>query len=122
MAPQRLEKIESGPGNGMGSEAADPQDVAHGRAADGCLLRLTSLEKAAERIWVWIPRNQLKFQRLLAGGLAENSLPGKLQKKAPNALKSLDAKLKSAPVLRNRTPRANSAPGSRAEIFLPIKP
>ena len=27
MAPQRLEKIESGPGNGMGSEASDPQDL-----------------------------------------------------------------------------------------------
>jgi hypothetical protein len=27
MAPQRLEKIESRPGNGMGSEASDPQDL-----------------------------------------------------------------------------------------------
>ena len=27
MAPQRLEKIESAPGNGMGSEASNPQDV-----------------------------------------------------------------------------------------------
>jgi hypothetical protein len=27
MAPQRLEMIESAPGNGMGSEASDPQDV-----------------------------------------------------------------------------------------------
>src|SRR5271168_3460776 len=27
MAPQRLEKIESAPGNGMGSEASDPQDL-----------------------------------------------------------------------------------------------
>ena len=26
MAPQRLEKIESAPGNGMGSEASNPQD------------------------------------------------------------------------------------------------
>ena len=32
MAPQRLEKIESAPGNGMGSEASNPQDVVHGRA------------------------------------------------------------------------------------------
>jgi hypothetical protein len=30
MAPQRLEKIESGPGNGRGSEASDLQDVVHG--------------------------------------------------------------------------------------------
>jgi hypothetical protein len=32
MAPQRLEKIESALGNGMGSEASYPQDVVHGRA------------------------------------------------------------------------------------------
>ena len=32
MAPQRLEKIESGPGNGMGSETSNPQDMVHGRA------------------------------------------------------------------------------------------
>ena len=42
MAPQRLEKIESRPGNGMGSEASNPQDVVHGRAADRARLRLTS--------------------------------------------------------------------------------
>jgi hypothetical protein len=34
MAPQRLEKIESAPGNGMVSEAWKPQDMVHGRAAD----------------------------------------------------------------------------------------
>ena len=34
MAPQRLEKIESAPGNGMGSEASNLQDVVHGCAAD----------------------------------------------------------------------------------------
>jgi hypothetical protein len=31
MAPQRLEKIESAPGNGMGSEASNPQHLVHGR-------------------------------------------------------------------------------------------
>jgi hypothetical protein len=35
MAPQRLEKIESGPGNGMASEAPDPQDMVQRR--DGAL-------------------------------------------------------------------------------------
>ena len=44
MAPQRLEKIESAPGNGMGSEASNPQDVVDGRAADRSRLRLTSRE------------------------------------------------------------------------------
>jgi hypothetical protein len=39
MAPQRLEKIESAPGNGMGSEASNPQDVVHGRAAGRARLR-----------------------------------------------------------------------------------
>src|SRR6202167_1371491 len=43
MALQRLEKIESAPGNGMGSEASNPQDVVHGRAADRARLRPTSL-------------------------------------------------------------------------------
>jgi hypothetical protein len=31
MAPQGLEKIESAPGNGMASEASNPQDVVRGR-------------------------------------------------------------------------------------------
>jgi hypothetical protein len=34
MAPQRLAKVESGPGNSMGSEASNPQDLVHGRAVD----------------------------------------------------------------------------------------
>ena len=37
MAPQRLEKIESAPGNGMVSEASKPQDLVHGRTADRAL-------------------------------------------------------------------------------------
>ena len=65
MAPQRLEKIESAPGNGMGSEASNPLDLVRGRAADRARLRLTSRNDSA-----------------------------KLQKKAPNTLTSLDAELK----------------------------
>ena len=42
MAPQRLENIKSAPGNGMGSEASDPQHLVHGGAADRARLRLTS--------------------------------------------------------------------------------
>src|SRR5271163_3179851 len=34
MAPQRLEKIESAPGNGMASEASNPQGMVHRRAAN----------------------------------------------------------------------------------------
>jgi hypothetical protein len=50
MAPQRLEKIESAPGNGMGSEASNPQDLVRGRAADRARLRLTSRnEEVAEK-------------------------------------------------------------------------
>jgi hypothetical protein len=37
MAPQRLEKIESAPGNGMASEALKLQDLVHGRAAERAL-------------------------------------------------------------------------------------
>src|SRR5271163_2700213 len=36
MAPQGLEKIESAPGNGMVSEASNPQDVVLRRAAGPC--------------------------------------------------------------------------------------
>jgi hypothetical protein len=76
MAPQRLEKIESAPENGMVSEASNPQDLVQGRAAVRAGLGLAS-RKGEE-----------------------------LQKKAPNALKSLDAELKSAPASRERkTPR-----------------
>jgi hypothetical protein len=67
MAPQRFEKIESAPGNGMVWEASNPQDLVHGRAADRARLRLTSRKNAL------------------------------LQEKAPNALKSLDAELKLQP-------------------------
>jgi hypothetical protein len=42
MAPQRLEMIESGPGNGMGSEASDLQDLVRGRGADRAGLRFRS--------------------------------------------------------------------------------
>ena len=50
MAAQRLEKIESAPGNGMVPETSSPQDVVHGRA-DRARLRLTSRlnEKVAEK-------------------------------------------------------------------------
>jgi hypothetical protein len=40
MASQRIEKIESAPGNGMVSGASKPQDLVYGRAAD-CPLRRT---------------------------------------------------------------------------------
>jgi hypothetical protein len=84
MAPQRLEKIESAPGNGMGSEALNPQDVVHGRAADGARLRLAS---------------------------RENDERAPLQRKAPKALISLDAELKSAP-RRDGPSRASKARGA----------
>jgi hypothetical protein len=73
MAPQRLEKIESAPENGMGSEAADPQDLVRRLTMRGSGSRTSRMTKIRVRE------------------------VAKLQKKAPNALKSLDAKLKSAP-------------------------
>src|SRR5271170_4323388 len=85
MAPQRLEKIESAPGNGMGSEASNPQHLVHGRTTDRAPRRLT------------------------------NDKVGKLQKKAPKALKSLDAELKSAPVPAGSAGRAPFA-GRRLRI------
>jgi hypothetical protein len=44
MASQRLEKMESELGHGMGLEVSNPQDVEQGRAADHAPLRLTSRE------------------------------------------------------------------------------
>ena len=118
MAPQRLEKIESAPGNGVGSEVSNPQDLVHGRATDRARLGLTSRKNG----------------KLRSCEVAE---------KGPNALTSLDAELKSAPAFRPwRIPRAHlgrvvtskriigplaladgevGAKG-RAEIFLPITP
>jgi hypothetical protein len=50
MAPQRLEKIESGPGNGRVSEASNPLHIVHGRAADRARLRLwPELQKKAPK-------------------------------------------------------------------------
>ena len=90
MAPQGLEKIESGPGIGMGSDASDPQYLVHGRAADRTRLRLPSRKNDEVAKWT-------------SG-----------QKKAPEALKSLDAELKSAPVAAGnggaRLVRGGSAP------------
>ena len=91
IAPQRLEKIESAPGNGMGSEASNPQDVVHGRAADRVRLGLTS---------------------------RENDKVAKLQRKAPEALKSLDAELKSAPAFHHSNAAAYALDGGRRKIFL----
>ena len=71
MAPQRLEKIKSAPGNvGLGSLGP----TTSGMAADRARLGQPSLEN--DEIPVW-----------------------EVAEKAPNALKSLDAKLKSAPAL-----------------------
>ena len=85
MAPQRFEKIESAPGNGMVWEASNPQDLVYGRAADRARLRLTSRKNAL------------------------------LQKKAPNALKLLDAELKLQP---RSTARRRGLAGRRPGCFL----
>jgi hypothetical protein len=51
MAPQRLEKIESAPGNGMGSGASNPQDVVHGaRPTQRSLRPIQPLAKVVGRL------------------------------------------------------------------------
>jgi hypothetical protein len=134
MAPQRLEKIESAPGNGMGSEAWKPQHLVHGRAADhalrpGAARTLSNSTRGAGRKFsalqsIEIARNRKRISeasparrtdrrsRRAASPAPERrsrwptrrrdwsrrqSRLGKLQKKAPKVLESLDAKLKSAP-------------------------
>jgi hypothetical protein len=84
MAPQPIEKIESGPGNGRVSEASKPQHLVHGRAVD------RALRPRAARM------PKLKVT--------------KLQKKAPNALTSLDAELKSAPAFGSMA-KTSGSPG-----------
>jgi len=66
MAPQRIEKIESGPGNGMVSEASNPQDVVHGRAANRPRVRSTSRENDEAAI------QQGKFSASQALEIAQN--------------------------------------------------
>src|SRR5271168_3047631 len=75
MAPQRLEKIEFGPGNGRVSEASNPLHIVHGRAADRARLRLTR-------------RNNDKDS-----GVGQSC---RKRKKVPKPLKTFDAKLKKA--------------------------
>ena len=58
MAPQRLEKIESAPGNGMVPEALNPQDMVHGRAADRARLRLARAARMTRGNF--LSRNPLK--------------------------------------------------------------
>src|SRR5271168_4582035 len=140
MAPQRLEKIESAPGNGMGSEAWKPQHLVHGRAADralrpGAARTLSNSTLGARRKFsasqsIEIARNRKRISEAsparrtdrrssraaspapvrrslthAAPGLEPSPVEaGKLQKKAPKVLKSLDAKLKSAPAPEGGNP------------------
>ena len=119
MAPQRLEKIESAPGNGMVSEASNPQHLVRGRVA-GRALRRNNLGAAAptaqrptahqfaaqEGRWeifrLATPWNRSKPGRNLRGAYGPAATVDELalQKKAPNVLKSHDAELKSAVAVR----------------------
>ena len=72
MAPQRFEKIESAPGNGMGSEASNLQHLVRERAADRALRRIVSdrrlrpsghssrIRSAGRPMGNFPPRNPLK--------------------------------------------------------------
>ena len=122
MAPQRLEKIESAPENGMVSEASKPQHLVYGRVAHRALRRNNlgapptsqrpqfTNSKRRKAKGNFPPRNPLESLktgmesrrrlRLSGHGLrirrARRPREEKLQKKAPNVLKSHDAELKSA--------------------------
>src|SRR5271169_6011542 len=131
MAPQRLEKIESAPGNGMGSEASNLQHLVRERAADRALRRIVSdrrlrpsghssrIRSAGRPKGNFPPRNPLKSlktgkesrRRLRLSGhglrIRRTRRPREkmLQKKAPNVLKSHDAELKSAVAVRRLATR-----------------
>ena len=118
MAPQQLEKIESGPGNGMGSEAANPQDVVHGRAADRARLRLASRENDK------IAKGQKKGTRGISPGVRDivAALAERGRRRAPHFPSSTKRnprgqrprlQLKS-PVRRRAKPRVSSLCGGSA--------
>jgi hypothetical protein len=128
MAPQRVEKIESAPGNGMGSEPSKPQDVVDERAVDRALRPTKGWDGSGVRGKLFLPANPWKASKWnwnqpivrfapcpsrrtcdrlcprLGEGRRAMRVAGRGprkgtrgQKKAPKVLKSLDAKLKSAP-------------------------
>jgi hypothetical protein len=57
MAPQRVEKIESAPGNGMGSEPSKPQDVVDERAPDRALRPTKGWDGSGVRGKLFLPAN-----------------------------------------------------------------
>jgi hypothetical protein len=68
MAPQRLEKIESAPGNGTDSEASDPQDLVRRLTARGSGSRASRMTK----IPVWeVAKLQKKGKRGKSPGVRD---------------------------------------------------
>jgi hypothetical protein len=80
MAPQGLEKIESAPGNGMVSEASNPQDVVHRRAAGPC--PIGSLSPGAR------PAKQRRWTRFIAPTSEEENFPPRKALKSHKTRKS----------------------------------
>ena len=80
MAPQGLEKIESAPGNGMVSEASNPQDVVHRRAAGPC--PIGSLSPGAR------PAKQRRWRPLIAPTNEEENFPPRKALKSHKTRKS----------------------------------
>ena len=80
MAPQPLEKIESAPGNGMGSEASNPQDVVHRRTAGPC--PIGSLSPGAR------PAKQRRWRRFIAPTNEEENFPPRKALKSHKTRKS----------------------------------
>jgi hypothetical protein len=131
MAPQWLEKIESGLGNGMASEASKTRHLVRGRAAHRALRRnslgppptaqrprfTNSKRRKADGKFsasqsIEIARNRKRISEAptarwprSTNSTREKAARKKLQKKAPNALKSLDAELKSSLAYSHPSPR-----------------
>ena len=80
MAPQGLEKIKSAPGNGMVSEASNPQDVVHRRAAGPC--PIGSLSPGAR------PAKQRRWRRFIAPTNEEENFPPRKALKSHKTRKS----------------------------------
>jgi hypothetical protein len=112
MAPQRLEKIESAPGNGSVSEVSNPQYLVQEHTADRARLRLTNREKdkVAEKgaLGFEIARCRTEIGARGASLVRRDRLPG-LER--PTA----DRRLSPAPARRER-PRdgEENFPGCKA--------
>jgi hypothetical protein len=113
MAPQGLEKIESAPGNGMVSEASNPQDVVLRRAAGPCPDRQPQSRSASRKAAPW--------RRFIAPTNEEENFPPRKALKSHKTRKSTREGSLPELVASSRSFLAPAAP-SAATMGTPRRP